>query len=63
LINQCDVCLAICDNLDNTLTREIIMKQQTHDQGMHVEAAGAGSNWSTLRTLFVELLAHRARSA
>jgi hypothetical protein len=39
------------------------MKQQTHDQGMHVEAAGAGSNWSTLRTLFVELLAHRARSA
>jgi hypothetical protein len=39
------------------------MKQHTNDRGMQVEAAEAGSNWSTLRTLFVELLAQRARAA
>jgi hypothetical protein len=35
------------------------MERKTDNQGTRIEWAAAGSNWSTLRTLFVELLAHR----
>ncbi|CAB3789298.1 hypothetical protein LMG28138_02736 [Pararobbsia alpina] len=39
------------------------MERKSHDQGVRIEPAGSGSNWSTLRTLFVELLAYHACSA
>jgi hypothetical protein len=39
------------------------MEGKTHEKGMHIEPASSGSNGSTLSTLFVELLAHRASAA